>query len=139
VKEVDEHEKKEILGETQAQRSKLAIPARHSKKFTQLVEASTGTIGANRAGEVVIRGEPLRNTSYSDVMRALYVDSKFTIPGLAETVSELKRLGVNTSLFTSHNARQLYSASASKRKSVSQQKGSGIIRHKSFPRMLRLY
>jgi hypothetical protein len=147
--EEEEEEKEEkdeqIFGENR--RSNMAIPKRHDSKFTQLAGKISGTIGSNRLGEVIIRGGTLRNTSYSDVMRALYVDYKFTTPGLVETVAELKRLGVKMSLFTSRKAKQLYSAPASD-KVFSQQKGSGggggggggVIRHKAvFPRILRLY
>lgn len=119
----------------------LAIPARHGIKFAKLVEAASGTIGANRFGELVIRGKKLDNTSYSDVMRALYVNSNFTVPGLAETVAELKLLGVEPTLFTSRRARVLYSAEPSSRKKQGspQQKGSGSSRLLKRKGMLRLY
>jgi hypothetical protein len=119
--------------------SNLAIPTRHSAKFSKLMEAASDTVGTNQSGELVIRGKRLKNTSYSDVMRALYVDSNFTVPGLNEIVSELKVLGVEPSLFTSRRARVLYSAapSSATNKKLRQQKGSG----KCFvaKRMLRLY
>jgi len=130
-----------MMNEKQVQRSNLAIPSRQRSKFAELVGATSGTIGANRLGEVIIRGGTLRNTSYSDVMRALYVDSKSKskIPGLPETVAELKRLGVSTLLFTSRHARQLYSAASSDEKVFRQQKGSGRARGKALQRILRLY
>jgi hypothetical protein len=134
-----------MMNEKQAQRSNLAIPSRQRSKFAELVGATSGTIGTNRLGEVVIRGGTLRNTSYSDIMRALYINSKFKIPGLPETVAELKRLGVSTSLFTSRQARQLYSASASaenvfqQQQQQQQQKGSGCARGKALQSILRLY
>ncbi len=135
--EKDPKEQMELIGESE--RSNLAIPTRFGKKFTQLAKIISGTIGSNRLGEVIIRGETLRNTSYSDVMRALYVDSKFTIPGLVETVAELKRLGVKTSMFTSRNARQLYSVPTSDKLYLQQKGSGGSIEQRTFPRILRLY
>ena len=129
-------EKSEDVEERQTRLSNLAIPTRHGAKFSKLMEAVSDTVGTNHNGELVIRGKRLKNTSYSDVMRALYVDSKFAVPGLTETVSELKLLGVEPSLFTSRRARVLFSAAPSNKK-LPQQKGSG--RCPVAKRMLRLY
>lgn len=131
----DDYEAKPVTGQ-----SNLAIPVRHSAKFTKLMKFASDTIGSNRHGELVIRGKKLDNTSYSDVMRALYVDSNFTVPGLDQTVAELKTLGVEPTLFTSRRARQLYStAQPNKKTSMPQQKGSGRGEFVNRKRMLRVY
>jgi hypothetical protein len=88
----------------------LAIPKRHKEKFEQLIEKVSETITYGNDGQVVIHGRSLNNTSFSDIMRALYVDSKFTVPGLSETVAELKRNNVPPRLITSSRARTLYTA-----------------------------
>ena len=128
----------------------VAIPSRHSAKFASLMKHTIDIIGSNRLGEVVINNRTLKNTSFTDVMRALYVDSNFNVPGLPQVVAELKRLDVPTELFSSKRARNMYLAS-SRATPAPQQQGSGCRRssdsssaihryrkHKAA-RILRLY
>jgi hypothetical protein len=86
----------------------LAIPAKSQDKFEAVLEIAGGAIKPGKHGEVVIEGKALPNTSYSDVMRALFVNSRKSPKGLGQTVAELKRLGVPMALLKSKTAMDLY-------------------------------
>jgi hypothetical protein len=138
VNDADMEDNVKKVGEMKPVVLNVAIPQRQKEKFDKLAEIMSDTIGANRLGELVIRGETLRNTSYTDVMRALYVDPKSKLDGLDETVSELKRLQVDRNLVNSRFAKKQLSDAPDSKK-VRHQKGSGSMLRKAHPRILRLY
>jgi hypothetical protein len=86
----------------------LAIPAKSQDKFEAVLEKAGNAIKPGKHGEVVIEGKALPNTSYSDVMRALFVNTRKSPKGLGQTVAELKRLGVPMALLKSKTAMDLY-------------------------------
>lgn len=91
----------------------LAIPASSQGNFSKIMDLVAGSIEPGPDGEVVIEGKALPKTSFSDVMRAMFTDSKKTsVPGLARTVTELKRLGVPDTLLKAKKAKALYKAAA---------------------------
>jgi hypothetical protein len=115
-------------------RPNVAIPKKYATKYENLIKLASDSIGVGDNGEVVIRGREVANSSYSDVMRALYSDTKgkaAALPGLSETVGELKRLNVPSSMITSSRARAIYQSVG--------QKGSGKCYYYGRPKMLRLY
>jgi hypothetical protein len=102
----------------------LAIPTASHGKFKAVMEQAGDAIKPGRNGELVIQGKALPGTSFSDVMRALYVTRKVNPPGFTQTVSELKRLGVPAAKLKSKTAVALY------KKVQPEQTGSG--RFKKF-------
>jgi len=107
------------------------VPKNYQSKLRNLINLMSNKIRANDRGEVVINGEELPDTSYSDVMRALYVNQKGFVSGLSEVVDELKRAGISSSLLSSARAKSLYN----KARVGKVQSGSGFKPH----RVLRLY
>ena len=66
---------------------------------------------SGEGGEIVIRNQSIPGSSYSAVMRALFVNPKVgeaSPRGLKQAVSELKRIGVSRNLLMSKHARNLY-------------------------------
>lgn len=98
----------------------LAIPESSQINFTKIMDLTAGSIKPGPNGEVVIEGKTLPKTSFSEVMRAMFTDSKKkNLPGFAQTVAELKRLGVSDTLLKAKKAKELYKAAAG------EQTGSG--------------
>ena len=50
----------------------------------------------------------IRGTSYADVLRALFVNSRFQVAGLCEAVEALRKAGVPTSMLGSKRAVEMY-------------------------------
>ena len=127
----------------------IAIPSGSHHKFKAVMEASADTIKPGRHGEVVIQDKVLPNTSYADVMRGLFVNRKAAVPGLAQTVTELKRLGVPVTRLKSKTAIDLYkkaepeqTGSGRRRKKVKKLrklKTQGMVGGRKYPKVLRLY
>jgi hypothetical protein len=91
----------------------LAIPQSSQSNFTKIMDLVAESIKPGPNGEVVIEGKKLPETSFTDVMRAMFTDSKRKpVPGLAQTVTELKRLGVPETLLKAKKAKELYKAAA---------------------------
>jgi len=91
----------------------VTIPKSYQAKFHQMRSLSSKTIQHGQHGELVIRGVAVPNSAYGEVMRAMYVSpkgkGKTPLPvGLAEAVSELKRLGVSSNVLSATRARALY-------------------------------
>lgn len=124
------------------------IPKPFRAKFQQMRTLSSKTIKRGKDGEVVIRGAAVPNSSYSDVMRAMFVSPKGDAPlpdGLPETLTELKRLNASPSVLSASRARALYSKTV-----VPAQTGSGrskprkrkidvSAKNKKSAKILRLY
>lgn len=124
------------------------IPKPYRAKFQQMRTLSSKTIKRGKAGEIVIRGTPVPNSSYSDVMRAMFVSPKGDTPlpdGLPEALTELKRLKASPSVLSATRARVLYSKTV-----VPEQTGSGrskptklksdvTVKNKKSAKILRLY
>lgn len=127
----------------------LAIPKNRYGDFENLRSLSSNTIKAGKHGEIVIRGTTVPGSSYSDVMRAIYISPKRgkALPvGLAEVVSELKRLDAPSTLLFAKRAQALYAKAV-----TPTQTGSGRTKPrqlktfataksmKKSPKILRLY
>lgn len=106
-----EEEQEERKYKPQSDAGAVNIPKKFQARFQNVLDQTSDTIQANNRGELVIKGRELPNTSYADTMRALYVDSKFFVPGLTEVVHELKRTGVTLNLLASKRAKNMYSQS----------------------------
>lgn len=112
--------------------TKLPVPKQYKGKFTALMKAAPGALEAGRFGELVIQNKVVPSTSFNEVVKALFVDSKKPLPrGVIEAISELKRVGVSHSLLSAKRAKALLSESS--------QSGSGhrrrMLKHRKVLRM----
>jgi hypothetical protein len=89
-------------------------------KFTLLKDLVGNAIKPNRLGELMINNKTLRNASYDQVMRSLFVDENEEVPGLSQTVKELKRIGVPLEILGSKRARNLFQVVSPKQKGKGQ-------------------
>lgn len=137
----------------------LAIPTNSLNSFKIIMNHVGDAVRPGPNGEVVINNEVVPGTSFSDVMRGLFVNvrgkNKTPLPGLSQTVSELKRRGVPSGLLKANKAKYWYrraespqvgegsskkpkKAGSGKAKKKSKQHGKGRSR-KMHGKMLRLY
>jgi hypothetical protein len=94
-----------------------AIPRSYKGKYQSLhayMVKNPDLIGMSDTGQLVIRGVPLRGTSFTDVMRGLYTSKSnsnpMAVPGLYDALGVLSYIGVPSSLITVRAVRDQYSA-----------------------------
>lgn len=122
--------------------AKLPVPKRHARNFLTLMKTASGVLEVGKLGELVIKNRVVPSTSFNDVMKALFVDSKQPLPkGVVEAVSELKRIGVSPSLLPAKRVKALFaelSQSGSGRRHR-MNKQPKVLRKNKQRKVLRLY
>ena len=92
--------------------STSTIPKQHLSKYRQLMQhlsnSTAKVLEASSHGELIVGGKILRGTSYSDVLRSLFVNSKFAVPGLPEAVTALHAAGVPNKMLGSQRAKRIH-------------------------------
>ena len=125
------------------------IPQKHRARYNLLTKY-LGSFEADKRAPPISPSEfgelmtdtPVRGTSYVDVLRALFVNSRFTTAGLCEAVAALRKAGAAVDLLGSQRAIDLYSLGGH---TVAQRGGSCRIRENAHqppgraPRVLRVY
>ena len=88
------------------------IPKTHRAKYNRLLErlrafGDDPPISPSDHAELKT-DRVIRGTSYADVLRALFVNSRFQVAGLCEAVDALRKAGIPTSLLGSKRAIEMY-------------------------------
>ena len=89
------------------------IPKKMRTKYTRMLEYLR-TFGNEPPISPSVDGElktarPIRGTSYVDVLRALFVNSRFQVAGLCEAVDALRKAGMSVNLLGSRRAIEMFS------------------------------
>ena len=88
------------------------IPRHHLAKFARLLQlleiAAPNALRSSVHGELTLGGTIVPGSSYANVMRGLYTDTPFTLPGMHDAISVLHQAGVPISLLSSRRAKRLY-------------------------------
>ena len=119
------------------------IPVRQRTKYNRLLDflrtfESVPPISPSAYGELVT-DRPIRGTSYVDVLRALFVNSRSQVAGLCEAISALRKAGASVGLLGSKRAIDLFNLGHT----ISQRGGSASLNKPAPPgrhqRVLRVF
>ena len=94
--------------------SDVVIPRNQKGKYKNMIDhlqaSAPNAIQASERGELILDGKILRNTSYSDVIRNLYVDSNFLVPGTEEILHTLNRANLPVNMLGSKRAKRIFTS-----------------------------
>lgn len=99
----------------------IGLPTQYARKLDQFREflvQSQNVISPNAKNEIVLDGNPIPASSFSDLMRAMYLrNNSLNLTGFSEFISKLAQLNANSTMFS--NAQSIAALEAHYHKSHS--------------------